>query len=35
MDTSRRPDRPIDSRPDRQLRHLQGLQLMTWLLTGK
>lgn len=33
MDTSRRPDRPIDSRPDRQLRHLQGLQLMTWLLS--
>ncbi len=33
MDTSRRPDGPIDSRPDRQLGQLLGLQLMTWLLS--
>ena len=33
MDTSRRPDGPIDSRADRQLRQPQGLQLMKWILS--
>jgi hypothetical protein len=33
MDTSRRPDGPIDSRIDRQVRPLQSLQLMTWMLS--
>jgi hypothetical protein len=32
MDTSRRPDGPLDSRIDRQVRQLQGLQVMTRLL---
>jgi hypothetical protein len=33
MDTSRRPDGPIDSRADQQLRQPQGLQLMKWILS--
>jgi hypothetical protein len=33
MDTSRGPDRPIHSRADQQVRQVQGLQLMTWILS--
>jgi hypothetical protein len=33
MDTSRRPDGPLDSRVDRQVRQVQGLQVMTRILS--
>lgn len=35
MDTSRRPDGPIDSRADRQLRPTQGRHIMTWRQTWR
>jgi hypothetical protein len=35
MDTSRGPDGPIDSRPDRQLRPMQGRHIMMWRQTWR